>query len=128
MFEACMEFTKITNPLLIHLTHDKGVKQNCKMQAKKSYNGPKGQRAREGIKNDLYLLNSLTDKRDHTVKKINHIVKKHGGKVILVLVGLFIPGSIPVYIPRFHWIQPPTLVRISIGQFSTFMKNLWFCS
>lgn len=42
LFEACMEFTRITNPLLIHLTHDNGVKQNCKVQAKKSYNGPKG--------------------------------------------------------------------------------------
>ncbi len=99
LFEACMKFTKITNPLLIHLTHDNGVKQNCEMQAKSH---TMGQSAREGIKNDLYLLNSLTDKRDPTVKKINHIVKKHWGKVIQVLVGLFIPGSIPVYIPRFH--------------------------
>jgi hypothetical protein len=82
-----------------------------------------GQRAREGIKNDLYLLNSLTDKRDPTVKKINHIVKKHWGKVTLVLVGLFIPGSTPVYIPRFHWMHPPTLVRISIGQFQYFYEE-----
>jgi hypothetical protein len=72
-----MEFTKITNPLLIHLTHDNGVKTKLENAGKKSHTMGQ-QRAREGIKNDLYLLNSpLTDKRDPTVKKINHILKKH---------------------------------------------------
>jgi hypothetical protein len=84
-----------------------------------------GQRAREGIKNDLHLLNSLTDKRDPTVKKINHIVKKNWGKVIPVclyqdLYQFIYQGSIDTV--------PDTGYRISIGEFSTFMKNLWFCS